>query len=97
MQAFHPYRQPSDFLQSALAACVKVQSCEAVVLQHASLAHSVSAIQGRMTKTPRKRSALKVWHLQVNLSLMQMHGWDGPTAACCGEKMPSLLRSSMLM
>ena len=52
--SFHSYRQPSDFLHSACATCCKLQSCEAVVLQSASLAHSVSVIHSAHDKNPKK-------------------------------------------
>lgn len=36
------------------------------------------------------------WHLQANLKPMPIAGWDGQTAATCGETMLSQLRNNML-
>lgn len=55
MQALHSFRQLPDFLHSVFATCCKLQSCEAVVFQYASLAHSVSIIQN-----PPSQNAMKL-------------------------------------
>ena len=62
MQAFHSFRQPPDFLDSAFTACSKLQSSQAVLQQCAkctpqfgpSLAHSVSVIQGAHGRKTKK-------------------------------------------